>query len=120
MKGETWEVDQLIIDGEEQFIKGRWRIIQDINIYDNVPSAFWIANDQEKVFRWQFRDKGKIFEIIPDSICIGSIEDLDFLAYAISGKYQVDQQSKQKMTFTSSNTASYSGKEVEIYLERVK
>jgi len=119
MKGEVWQVEYILIDGENQVFKGRWQIIQDVDIYENVPSALWRSEGQEKVFYWQFRNKGKTFEILPDTICNGSVQDLCFFSYSISGEYLAKRHSKKKMIFSSSNTKGFPGKLVEISIGKI-
>lgn len=118
MKGQIWTVDELSIDGQEQTINGQWTIIEDVDIYEAVPSALWNANGQVKQFYWQFREKGKKIELSADS-CGGSFQDIDFLAYNDSGVYEVEKQSRKEMIFSSSNVLGFTGGIVRIKIRRL-
>jgi hypothetical protein len=122
MKGETWKIVSLTVDGDYYSPYGTWLVTQDVNIYDSVPSVQWSSNGQNATFQWQFQDKGKTFEIsYKDPTCINCStppEDLDFQCYYLSGKYEVDLHKKDRMRFVSSNTIGFPGKKVEISIDK--
>jgi hypothetical protein len=122
MKGDVWLVESINIDGEAQGFTGNfatWTIEKDVDIYNQVPSALWDANGQEIEFNWQFRNKGKIFEIAPnDSTCDGTFPELELFGYYIAGEYKVEKQSRKEMTFTSTETSGYPGELVQVKIVR--
>jgi hypothetical protein len=122
MKGETWKIANLTVDGAPYSFYGDWLVTQDVNIYDSVPSILWTSNGQTATFNWQFQDKGKTFEIAyKDPSCVNCTtppEDLDFQCYFLSGKYEVDIHKKSRMRFVSSNTVGFPGQKVEISIDR--
>ncbi len=122
MKGDVWTVESIFIDGQGQPFTGKfatWTIEQDVNIYDRVPTALWYGDGEEIEFNWQFRNKGKTFEIAPnDSTCDGTFPDLEMFGYFIAGEYTVEKHSRKEMTFNSTETYGYSGQLVEIKIVR--
>lgn len=124
MKGEIWEVKMISVNGENLQLFGNWKITSDVNIYDSVPSAEWSYANQDAVFEWQFIDKGKSFHLQYFQLCEecfgDQLDELDYKTYDLTGKYEVERHGKNKMQFTSSSTIGYTGKTVEIHIQRVK
>lgn len=124
MKKETWEVQSIKVDGTTSQFKGVWTVTKDVDIYDSVPSASWKWNNQDAIANWQFQDKGKSFFLNYQQQCLecngSDLDSLDYFLYNISGKYTVEKHGLNKMIFTSNASIAYSGKEVEINIERVK
>jgi hypothetical protein len=124
MKGEVWEVKLISVDGEDKQVYGKWSIETDVDIYDTVPRTEWKFSDQDAVFEWQFDDKGKSFHLQYVQLCEESAGDqldaLDYQTYALSGKYEVERHGKNKMEYKSTATLGYTGKTVEISIQRVK
>lgn len=119
LKGETWEVTTISINGSVLNTNPHTWYVEGDDIYENVPLIRWFAyNGPETYFEWQFQDKGKswVLNFFLDSTkCEGtSINDVDYLANAISGKYEVVQHKRKEMHFRSSETRNYAGQEVEI------
>ena len=69
MKGETWEVRNITVDGNSLGINGQWQITTDVDIYDSVPRLQWIFNNEDAVCEWQFQDKGKSFQLNYYHLC---------------------------------------------------
>lgn len=122
MKGETWVLDALIIDGVESDYHGVWNVTQDVNIYDSVPQITWNTGINDAVFQWQFQEKGKKFYINYQQQCAecngSDLDTLDYLTFNLTGSYDVVKHKRKEMIFTSSSLAAYPGKEVEIQLTR--
>jgi hypothetical protein len=121
MKGETWVVKNVSIDGNGLGIYGIWEITTDVNIYDSVPSLTW-TEQGDAVMEWQFLEKGKKFALSYVQQCDEcngeDLDDLDYLAHDLTGTYEVEKHKKKKMSFTSTNALGYTGKEVKISIER--
>jgi hypothetical protein len=119
MKGEVWTVEHLTVDGENYGILGSWQITQDVNIYESVPTANWHNSTDTSAFQWQFRNKGKTFELsASDTCCITALNPIDLQNFFLSGEYQVQKHMKKYMEFTSSNTLGFTGQVVEIHIRR--
>lgn len=122
MKGETWVLNALIIDGVESDYHGVWNVTQDVNIYDSVPQITWNTGINDAVFQWQFQEKGKKFYINYQQQCAecngSDLDTLDYLTFNLTGSYDVVKHKRKEMIFTSSTLAAYPGKEVEIQLTR--
>ena len=64
MKGETWNVQSVTIDGTEISTKGSWTISQGVDIYAGVPEAIWKTDDTNSaIFEWQFHEKANKFQL---------------------------------------------------------
>lgn len=123
-KGETWLVQEIKIDGVAQSIKGEWKITSDTDIYEEVPQLTWQAQDTlDAVLEWQFQDKGKTFVLnyfITCDNCDGEdLDALDYFAFEISGKYDVEQHKRKEMKFISKALPN-SDAVVEISIERIE
>lgn len=120
MKGEVWVVEHLTVDGVNFGVMGEWEVTQDVDIYGEVPSASWNNLGDTSTFQWQFRDKGKTFEIsADDTCCSSSINVIDFQNYFLSGEYNVIKHKRKYMEFSSSTTQEFSGQLVEIHIRRL-
>ena len=123
-KGETWLVQEIKVDGVAQSIKGEWKITSDTDIYEEVPQLTWQAQDTlDAVLEWQFQDKGKTFVLnyfITCDNCDGEdLDALDYFAFEISGKYDVEQHKRKEMKFISKALPN-SDAVVEISIERIE
>ena len=122
MKGQTWNVTNITVDDEALVQKGQWVITTDVDIYDSVPSAKWIDGVEDAIFEWQFQDKGKSFYLSyvqqKDEVDGNLLDTLDYFAYYLTGKYNVEVHKKDQMVFVSDETLEYTGKEVRIEIGR--
>ena len=122
MKGETWEVRNITVDGNGLSTFGQWQITTDVDIYDSVPRLQWIFNNEDAVCEWQFQDKGKSFQLNYYQLCeecFGTdLDNLDYISDDLSGKYEVQRHGRNKMKFLSTTTKAYAGKSVIISIER--
>ncbi len=121
-KGEIWLVQEVKIDGVAQTTKGEWKITSDTDIYEEVPQLTWQTQDAlDAVLEWQFQDKGETFVLnyfITCDNCDGEdLDALDYFAFDISGKYDVEQHKKEEMKFISKDLTN-SNAVVEISIER--
>jgi len=117
MKAGEWKVSSILIDNASQGDLPTW-MINDCDIYDEVCLAKWMAsNGAETVFAWQFRDKGQTFEISrqegstddsPNSLAIAQ------QCYDFSGIYDVEEEKKDRMRFSSETTLGYPEQKVVI------
>lgn len=122
IKGESWTVESITADGSSVNSASTWTVSGD-NIYETVSQVSWqsgAANVTE--FEWQFRDKGKswVLNYLQDcDECEGPmLDELDYLAHALSGTYEVVTHKRSEMSFKSSETTGYPGKVVEIKIVR--
>jgi hypothetical protein len=117
-----WSVKSLKIDGQESAFKGEWLVSQG-DIYDTIQTLDWTGNSPygSSTFEWQFQDKAKKFQFnhrLYCEECDGTdLDSMDYLASALTGKYDVEKQSKKCMTFVSTQTSGFAGKEVVIEIE---
>ncbi|MFK8038829.1 MAG: hypothetical protein AB8B74_11100 [Crocinitomicaceae bacterium] len=122
MKGQTWTVTSITVNDEAIATKGQWLITSDVDIYDSVPSTKWINGSEDAIFEWQFQDKGKVFELSyvqqKDEVDGNFLDTLDYFAYYLTGKYDVEVHNKDQMVFTSEETIQYNGKMVRIEIEK--
>jgi len=122
MKGEVWAIQSLTIGGAESEIIGDWEVIQDVSIYDTVPTIQWRLADYDALFDWQFQEKGKVFNLKYHLLCeeidADELDTLDFVVFDLSGKYDVEQHRRSKMMFSSEETNAFSGQLVEIAIEK--
>lgn len=122
MKGETWQVTEVVVSGEKSTLLGSWLITSDVDIYDSIPSTNWTMNTFDASFVWQFQNKGKEFEIQYTPECVecedNGLDTLDVFANALSGKYKVEKHGLKKMIFKSSATKGWNGSEVSITIEK--
>jgi hypothetical protein len=124
MKGETWTVEHIKIDGQEFDYTGKWYIESGVDIYDSVPTLEWTVDGLDAFFEWQFQDKGKTLQLNYNQLCSEAdgtlIDTLDYTGHDISGAYNVERHGRNRMEFTSSVTIGHPNKLVEISIERVK
>ena len=132
MKGETWTVQSIKINDTLSEISGSWEITQGVNIYDSVPQTYWtkrvLGNPDilyyDAIFQWQFHEKAKKFYINYQVLCEecepNTLDTLDNFANALSGEYDVLERSRKIMQFESKSTLGFSGKKVEIVIEKKK
>jgi hypothetical protein len=119
LQGSTWNMTALTIDGvadtnlaELEFGEG--------NIYKEVLTGKWHnyghshgAAAAEVGFAWQFRDKGKTFEISNQSEGDDAVQ-----CSQLSGVYNVESSSKTEYEFSSNATIGYSGQKVVIKMKK--
>lgn len=119
LQGTTWNFTSLTIDGvadsnlaELEFGEG--------NIYKEILTGKWHnyghshgAAEPEVNFVWQFRDKGKTFEISNQSEGEDAVQ-----CSMLSGVYTVDENSKTEYIISSNATIGYNGKTIIIKMKK--
>lgn len=124
MKGEVWKVSEVNINGTNQTNIGEWNIQQDISIYDSVPQLRWQQDGMDAQCEWQFQEKGKKFALNYIQLCEEcdgeQLDTLDYMAYNLSGTYNVVKHSRKKMQFETKEARGYIGSIVKIFLVRKK
>jgi len=124
MKTQRWNISTITVNGESISQKGVWFITADVDIYDSVSSVQWVDGNGkgDAIFEWQFQEKGKIFQLNyvqqKDEVDGNLLDTLDYFAYYLSGKYNVEVHKKDQMVFTSDETVQYAGKKVRIEIKR--
>jgi len=118
-KGETWAVEKIRIDGMDLTTSPYTWFVEGEDFDKHSPLIRWFAKKGPKTYiGGQFEEKGKylVLDYFSDAMkykgC--SINGIDNLAQAISGKYQVTTNKDKLMVFKSSETRNYAGQEVEI------
>jgi len=121
MDGQTWNVTDITVDGTSLNLNGTWQVSQGVDIEKTVPSVEWVNSNGNAIFEWQFLNKGKEFHIsyVQQANEDGeTLSELDYLAYDITGQYEVIRHKRKVMEFSSKSTLKYDGQEVYITIER--
>ncbi len=126
MKAGEWKVTELSVNGTNEAELPSWDI-NDCDIYDEPCLGDW-ENEEggHSEFIWQFRDKGKTFEISRQAEeeegheheHDHAEEEAAAQCYAFSGTYEVEEHKKDKMEFKSTSTLGHSGQTVVIKIEK--
>jgi hypothetical protein len=116
LQGSTWKFTSLKIDGVSDSSLATLKF-KEGNMYNEVISGTWVNHDSsqtdEITFVWQFRNKGKTFEISNQSDGDAALQ-----CSMLSGIYQVTQLKNSNFSITSKSTIGYSNKEVAIELSK--
>jgi len=136
IKSGDWKVTELSVDGTNEEELPTWKI-SDCDIYgESACEGEWMGEHEgeEAHFSWQFREKGKTFEISNGE----EGEDHDDhdddhddhdhgddhaaeVAYQLaqfSGVYEVVEDKKNKMEFKTTSAQGYAGKTVVLKIEK--
>lgn len=124
MKGETWAVTELSVDGTNEAELPSWEI-EECDIYEESCHGEW-ENEEggHAEFIWQFRDKGETFEISyqaeegHEHAHDHTAEEAAAQAYAFSGIYEVIERKKGMMQFKTTAALGHVGKTVVIKIEK--
>lgn len=121
IKSGEWTVTELSVDGTNESELPNWHI-EECDIYAESCHGEWEnAEGGHAEFIWQFRDKGKTFEISRQE---GSHshshadEEAAAQCYAFSGIYDVIKHKKKSMEFATTTAQGHSGKTVVIKIEK--
>ena len=141
MSAGEWEVTELSVDGTNEDELPHWHI-DDCEIYGEKSCFGEWKNEEggETHFIWQFRDKGKVFEISrqegmeeeEDHADDGDDHDHDHdhgthdhateeaieQCYNFSGVYDVVSSKKDEMGFTSTSAVGFAGETVKIKIKK--
>ena len=128
-KGQKWTVTDIQVDGVSLGISSTWDIHAE-DIYKTVPTLDWklIGTTEEKIeatiCEWQFQEKGKKFRLNylhqSHDMDGDQLEDLDYVAFNLTGTYDVIEHKRKRMAFESNETFFYPGQKVKIEVERIK
>lgn len=124
MKAGEWKVTELSVDGSNEAELPSWEI-EDCDIYAQSCMGEWM-NDEggHAEFVWQFREKGKTFEISYQAdedhahAHDHAAEEAAAQAYAFSGIYEVTECKSKKMQFQTTSALGHGGKSIVIKLEK--
>lgn len=124
--GGEWKVTELTVDGVSEAELPEWEI-KTCDIYAESCEGEW-KNEEggHAEFIWQFRNKGKSFEISRQAETGGEAghthnhaeEEAIAQCYAFSGVYDVDKRKKTSMSFTTNAALGHAGKQVVIKIEK--
>lgn len=129
LDGGDWKVTELSVDGTNEAELPEWTI-GECDAYKEACKGDWKNDHGHKAnFIWQFREKGKKFEISNQSkvedVTAGLIGDMFFHAEELadqcvnfSGTYEVVEHKKKMMEFKSTTTIGFPGKTVVIKIEK--
>lgn len=129
LDGGDWKVTELSVDGKNEAELPKWNI-GECDAYKETCTGSW-KNDHDHTakFVWQFREKGKKFEISNQSkvedVTAGLIGDMFFHAEELadqcvnfSGVYNVLEHKKKMMKFESTSAIGFPGQKVIISIEK--
>lgn len=124
MKAGEWKVTELSVDGSNEAELPSLEI-EDCDIYEQSCMGEWM-NDEggHAEFVWQFREKGKTFEIsyqAEDGHAHAhdhAAEEAAAQAYAFSGVYEVVESKSKEMQFQTTSALGHAGKAVVIKIEK--
>ena len=122
IKAGEWKVTELSVDGSNEAELPSWEI-EDCDIYEQSCMGEWM-NDEggHAEFVWQFREKGKTFEISyqadEDHAHDHAAQEAAAQAYAFSGVYEVVGRKTKEMQFHTTSALGHAGKAVVIKIEK--
>ena len=121
MKAGEWNVTELSVDGVNQEELPHW-VIGDCDIYEESCIGSW-QNDEGGAtdFVWQVTNEGGSFIISrqgPDEGLEHADEEMATQCYEFSGTYEIAENEKTMMKFTSSTIEAFSGQSVVITIEK--
>lgn len=105
MSGTYWEID--MCDHSDELCYGEWKT----------------ADGGHALFAWQFREKGKAFELSRQEeegahSHGGADKKAAELCYGLSGVYDVTESSRSRMVLESTKAKEYDGKKVRLVIEQ--
>jgi hypothetical protein len=121
IKAGEWNVTELSVDGVNQEELPHW-VIGDCDIYEELCVGSW-QNDEGGAtdFAWQVTNKGGSFIISrqgPDEGLEHADEEMATQCFEFSGTYEIVENEKTMMKFTSTATEGFSGQSAIITLEK--
>lgn len=123
MKGETWNVQSVVVNGNVIATTGTWEISQGVDIYKGVPEAIWkVDTTNSSIFEWQFHEKANKFQLNYKQFCEecdgDMLDEMDYLTYNLTGSYSVEKHKRKLMIFKCSSTTGFPNQEVVITIEK--
>jgi hypothetical protein len=125
LSGATWKVTTLSVDGvaEEHFPT---LTFEECDIYGGAScKGDWTHDSYHAHFVWQFREKGKKFELSNQSDLEDThgggheAEENIIQCQNFSGVYEVKERKKDVMEFTTTNALGFPGQTVVMKLEKM-
>lgn len=116
---DKWKVTKLTVDGNEQdslpVIKFNF-----CDIYEETCEGSWTSADGKAKLAWQFRDKGKTFEISNQTDHGHDLADVKAAEHCINytGVYEVVKSKRKYLEIKSLRTYGYNNKVVLMILEK--
>ncbi|MSP69389.1 MAG: hypothetical protein EXR20_03880 [Bacteroidetes bacterium] len=120
LDGGDWKVTELSVDGTNETELPNWTI-GDCDAYKGSCTGEWKNNEGGNgKFVWQFREKGKKFEISNQSELTGdhAQDEVVLQCQNFSGVYDVIEHKRKSMKFECSATLGFAGKKVVIKIEK--
>lgn len=121
IKAGDWHVTELSIDGESEEELPHWTI-GDCDIYEESCIGSW-QNDEGGAtdFVWQIKENGEKFIISrqgPDAGLEHADEEMATQCFGFSGTYDIVENEKTRMKFTSTNLPEFPGQAAVIVIEK--
>lgn len=123
LDGEIWTVTALAIDGKSVEELPTFEF-DECDIYEELCKAKW-GNEEggHSHFIWQFREKGKKFEIsnqssLADSHGSHADEEAILQCANFSGVYDVTKHTRKEMELKSTSTIGFKGNEVVLKMKK--
>ena len=121
MKAGEWNVTELSVDGVNQEELPHW-VIDDCDIYEESCIGSW-QNDEGGAtdFVWQVTNEGGSFIISrqgPDEGLEHADEEMATQCFEFSGTYDIAENKKTMMKFTSTTLDAFSGQSAIITIEK--
>lgn len=117
-----WKAVELSVDGVNVSELPTFKF-NDCDIYKEACKGWWyLGEDGHSETAWQFRNKGKEFEISNQADHAHGLEDVKAAdqCIAFSGVYNVIKSTRNKMEFESTKTFKYPNQKVVLKIERIK
>lgn len=120
LDGGNWKVTELTVDGVSEAELPSWNI-SECDIYEQTCTGTWTNEEGGHAdFAWQFRGKGKIFEIANQQSDFHghADEEATMQCQNFSGVYDVVERGKKNMEFKTTAAIGYPGQSVVIRIEK--
>lgn len=120
LDGDKWIAKEMTVDGVAETSPPEL-LFKECDIYKESCSGTWITPDGGRgQFAWQFRNKGKEFELSNQTDHVHSIEDVKAGEQCIkyTGVYTVIESKFKSLVIESKITSGFTGKKVKIEFEK--
>lgn len=124
LSGEKWKVTELSVDGVNEAELPTFSF-NECDIYSESSCKAEWTNEEggHSEFIWQFREKGKKFEIsnqgsLEDSHGDHAAEEAILQCQNFSGVYDVKEHKKSTMEFETTSALGFSGKTVKLKMKK--
>lgn len=115
-----WEVTELSVDGQNITPLPTLKF-NDCKIYKENCNGWWYLGEGHAEIAWQFREKGKLFELSNQADHVHGIEDVRAAEQCIqfSGVYDVVKSKRNSFEIKTNNAFGYKGKTVSIKMKKI-